>query len=172
MITPDYPCSETADAARRRTLNPLASNMAGSRILGIASQVRARIAEGQDICNLTVGDFAPAQFKAPVPLRDKIAEYSQAGQTNYPPADGIPALKQAIVDFYADRLGVNFPVSSVVVGSGARPPLYATYMNVLSEGDLLVYAAPSWNNEYYAYLNGARPVVLQTGPEAGFMPTL
>lgn len=172
MITPDYPSSETADAARRRTLNPLASNMAGSRILGIASQVRARIDEGQDICNLTVGDFAPAHFKPPVPLRDKIAEYTQAGQTNYPPADGIPALKKAIVDFYADRLGVRFPVSSVVVGSGARPPLYATYMNVLNPGDLLVYAAPSWNNEYYAYLNGARPIVLQTRPEDGFMPTV
>ena len=172
MIDAVYPTDEAAEKARLRTLNTLAANMAGSRILGIASQVRARVAEGQTICNLTVGDFSPAHFKAPVPLREKIAEFSHAGQTNYPPADGIPELKKAIVDFYAKRLGVRFPVGSVVVGSGARPPLYATYANVLSEGDLLVYAAPSWNNEYYAYLNGARTAVLQTRPEDGFMPTL
>ena len=172
MIDAVYPTDEAAEQARLRTLNTLASNMAGSRILGIASQVRARLAEGQTICNLTVGDFSPAHFKAPMPLREKIAEFTHAGQTNYPPADGTPELKKAIVDFYADRLGVRFPVESVVVGSGARPPLYATYANVLSEGDLLVYAAPSWNNEYYAYLNQARTAVLQTRPEEGFMPTL
>ena len=95
-----------------------------------------------------------------------------AGETNYPPADGLPELKQAIVDFYAERLGVRFPLDAVVVGSGARPPLYATFATVLSPGDLLVYAAPSWNNNYYAYLMGARTACLQTEADAGFMPTL
>lgn len=172
MIEPIYPHSEAADAARRRTLNPLANDMAGSAILGIASQVNDRLREGQDICNLTIGDFDPAHFSAPEPLRSKISAFIDAGQTNYPPADGTPELKKAIVDFYEARLGVRFPVSSVVVGSGARPPLYAAFATVLSPGDLLVYAAPSWNNTYYAYLNGARTACLQTEPDDGFMPTL
>ncbi len=45
-------------------------------------------------------------------------------------------------------------------------------MNLLEPGDELVYAVPSWNNEYYAYLNGAKAVLVPTTPEDGFMPTL
>ncbi|MFT5586976.1 MAG: aspartate aminotransferase, partial [Cognaticolwellia sp.] len=38
--------------------------------------------------------------------------------------------------------------------------------------DVLVYAVPSWNNHYYAYLNQVEPVAIQTQAEDGFMPTL
>ncbi|MCP4808945.1 MAG: aminotransferase class I/II-fold pyridoxal phosphate-dependent enzyme [Proteobacteria bacterium] len=171
-IVAPYPTGAAADDLTARSLNDLARNMAGSRILGIASQVKARIAEGEDICNLTVGDFSPAHFKAPTFLRERIGEHVAAGRTNYPPADGIPELRKAIVGYYQRRLGVTFPYESIVVGSGARPPLYAAYTTLLSEGDQLVYAVPSWNNEYYSYLNGAEAVILPTSPEAGFMPTL
>lgn len=171
VIAP-YPSGDAAQALATRSLNPLAANMSGSAILGIASQVKSRIAAGEDICNLTVGDFAPAHFKAPKALRDRIEAHVAAGRTNYPPADGIPELRRAIVGYYERRLGVTFPYESIVVGSGARPPLYAAYACLLSEGDQLVYAVPSWNNEYYSYLNGAEAVILPTTPEDGFMPTL
>ena len=171
-IVPPYPTGEAAKAATERALNPMAANMIGSRILGIATQVRARLAEGQDICNLTIGDFSPAQFRPPAAMLEAVSRFYAEGQTNYPPADGIPELRQAVVDFYKRRLGLDLPMQSVLVGSGARPPLYATYMCLLEQGDKLVYAVPSWNNEYYAYLNGAEAVIVSTRPEAGFMPTL
>lgn len=171
-IDAPYPSGEEAAELAARSLTPLAAGMAGSAILGIASQVKAKIAAGEDICNLTVGDFAPAWFSAPEALRDHIRQMVGESRTNYPPADGIPELRQAIVDFYARRLGVRFPYESVVVGSGARPPLYAAYSCLLSPGDELVYALPSWNNEYYAYLNGAVAVKVPTAPEDGFMPTV
>ena len=171
-IVAPYPTGAAAQELAARSLNDLASNMLGSRILGIASQVKARIAEGEDICNLTVGDFSPAHFKAPSVLRERIADHVAAGRTNYPPADGTPELRRAIVGYYERRLGITFPYESVVVGSGARPPLYAAYASLLGPGDRLVYAVPSWNNEYYAYLNQAEAVILPTSPEDGFMPTL
>ncbi|MCB9791402.1 MAG: aminotransferase class I/II-fold pyridoxal phosphate-dependent enzyme [Alphaproteobacteria bacterium] len=159
-------------AAAQATLNPIAATMLGSRILGIAAQVKAMAAEGAEICNLTVGDFSPEHFTPPLELRAELARHALDGQTNYPPSDGIPELKRAIADFYADRLGVRFPTSSIVVGSGARPPLYATLRCLLSPGDVYLYAQPSWNNEYYVHLNGARAVTVDTRAEDGFMPTL
>ncbi|HJN76937.1 MAG TPA: aminotransferase class I/II-fold pyridoxal phosphate-dependent enzyme [Myxococcota bacterium] len=171
-IDAPYPKGEAADELAGRSLNPLARDMLGSQILGIASQVKAKIAAGEDICNLTVGDFSPIHFSAPSPLRGRIAAMLGDARTNYPPADGILELRHSIADYYARRLGVRFPFEAVVVGSGARPPLYAAYACILSEGDELVYALPSWNNEYYAYLNGAVPVKVPTRPEDGFMPTV
>ncbi|MCB9759790.1 MAG: aminotransferase class I/II-fold pyridoxal phosphate-dependent enzyme [Alphaproteobacteria bacterium] len=163
-----YPADPKAAA---HALNPLAATMEGSRILGIAYQVSAMQAEGQEVCNLTVGDFDPSSFNAPVALRARIAELTLAGHTNYPPADGVPVLRQAIADFYAERLGVRFPMASVVVGSGARPPLYAALRCLLAPGDVYLYALPSWNNNYYTHLNGAKAVTVPTRAEDGFMPT-
>ena len=54
-IDAPYPKGEAADELAGRSLNPLARDMLGSQILGIASQVKAKIAAGEDICNLTVG---------------------------------------------------------------------------------------------------------------------
>ena len=164
-----YP-SDTSTAARA-ALSPLAGGMAGSAILGIASQVRELLAQGVEICNLTVGDFDPRQFQVPVSLGDDISARIAEGQTNYPPSDGLPELRQAVADYYEAKLGLRFPMASVVIGSGARPPLYAAFRCVLSPGDQYVYGLPTWNNEYYAYLNGAEAVTVQTRPEDGFFLT-
>jgi alkanesulfonate monooxygenase SsuD/methylene tetrahydromethanopterin reductase-like flavin-dependent oxidoreductase (luciferase family) len=53
-------------------------------------------AGGAKICNLTVGDFQPREFASPAKLRDDIAAALAAGETNYPPGDGVPALRQAV----------------------------------------------------------------------------
>ncbi|MED5373060.1 MAG: aminotransferase class I/II-fold pyridoxal phosphate-dependent enzyme [Myxococcota bacterium] len=171
-ITPPYPTGEAAAVARKAALSPLAAGMGGSRILAIAAEVRTMLAQGHTVCNLTVGDFSPEHFKAPEVFRQNLVEEVQAGHTNYPPSDGTPELKQAIVDMYKRRLGIEFPIESVFIGSGARPPLFSAYASFLDPGDVLLYAAPSWNNHYYTYLNQAEAVVIQTRSEDGFMPTL
>ena len=129
-------------------------------------------AEDPTICNLTVGDFSPEQFRIPPALATRIETQLRAGETNYPPADGMPELRSALVDFYAREAGLSFPFESVVVGSGARPPIFAAYACLLAPGDTLLYAIPSWNNEYYVHLNRARAIGVPTRPEDGFMPTL
>ncbi|MCA9524952.1 MAG: protein kinase, partial [Myxococcales bacterium] len=57
----------------------------------------------------------------PVPpeLAGWIGEAVAAGETNYPPADGVLALREAIRDHYEAVLGLDYPLASVVVGSGA-----------------------------------------------------
>ncbi len=166
------PSGPRADSARDLALTDLANGMQGSRILAIAAEVRAAIARGETICNLTVGDFSPAHFAVPPALQQRIADEVAAGNTNYPPADGLPELRQAIVDFYAEHLGVRFPKEAVCVGSGARPPIYAAFDLVLEPGDQVVYGLPSWNVEYYVYLNRARGTALVTEPSDGFHLTL
>ena len=170
--TPYYPTGDAAVAASNAALTEVGATMTGSRILGIAAQVKGMIADGVDICNLTVGDFNPSHFPIPSSLTQHIDAQVAAGQTNYPPADGMPELRKSIANFYARELGVAFSHDSVVVGSGARPPIYATYKLFLAPGDTLTYAIPSWNNEYYAHLNQTRVITVQTKPEQRFMPTL
>ena len=138
------------------SLSDLARGVVGSEILRIAAEIRALKAAGAEICNLTVGDFDPAQFPAPEALLDGMRAALAAGQTNYPPSDGVLGLREAVARFYARAPGPDYPVESVLITGGARPLLYGSYRTVLDPGDAVVYPVPSWNNNHYAYLCGAR----------------
>jgi aspartate aminotransferase len=118
-----------------------------------------------------VGDFSPREFPIPTELRDFIGEALKAGETNYPPADGMPELRQAVQKFYARGLGLNYPLDGIVIASGARPIVYGTFRTVVDAGDVVVYPVPSWNNNHYCHLVGARGIPLTTRAEEGFLPT-
>lgn len=166
-----FPTGEAADAWRHASLNPMSGGLKGSSILKIAYEIRAMQDEGHEVCNLTVGDFAPSQFSIPQGLRDGINDALAEGQTNYPPAFGTPELRAAVVDLYERELGLSYSVDSVIVGSGARPPIYATFALVVKAGDKVIYCAPSWNNQHYVHINHAEAVLVHCGPETDFLPT-
>ena len=152
-------------------VSEMANGLIGSEILRIAADVRAMVAQGADVCNLTVGDFSPREFPAPQALVDGVVDQLRAGETNYPPSDGVPQLRQAVSAFYRDWLGLEYGVDSVLVTSGSRPGLYATYMTLVDPGDTVVYPVPSWNNNHYVHLSGANGVAVECDAKSAFLPT-
>src|SRR4051812_37933587 len=142
-------------------VSAMADGLVGSEILRIAADVRAMVAQGASVCNLTVGDFAPSEFRPPELLVEEIVRALRAGESNYPPSDGVLALRQAVAAFYQHWLGLTYPLDSILVTSGSRPGLYATYRALVDPGETVVYPVPSWNNNHYVHLVGARglPVV-------------
>jgi aspartate aminotransferase len=164
--------SNLADrATAERALSSLAREMVGSEILAIAAQIRARIAAGESVCNLTVGDYLPSEFPIPEGLRKAIKDALDAGQTNYPPPDGVPELRRAVQSYYASELGLSYPLESCVIAGGARPVIYAAYRALVEPGDQVVYPIPSWNNNHYCHLASARGVPVLTSAEDNFMPS-
>ena len=156
----------------RRGLSVMARHLIGSEILKIAGEIRTAVAAGQKIANYTVGDFAPAQFPIPDKLREAILKALAAGETNYPPSDGVLRTREAVRDFYRAQLGLDVPIESIVIAGGSRPIIYATFRALVEPGDVVVYPVPSWNNNHYCHLTGARGIQIETEPEHGFMPTL
>ncbi|HEX7978960.1 MAG TPA: aminotransferase class I/II-fold pyridoxal phosphate-dependent enzyme [Gemmatimonadaceae bacterium] len=152
-------------------LSSLTGSLLGSEILKIAADVRELDAQGVEICNLTVGDFAPSEFRIPGEVEQGIIDRLRKGETNYPPAEGILALREAVRTLYQRELGLDPSLASVIVTSGSRPGIYATYRTVVDPGDRVVYPTPSWNNPYYVQLVGAVGVPVPVGPESRFMPT-
>jgi aspartate aminotransferase len=154
------------------SLSESAHNLLGSEILKIASQIRAMVAAGKTVCNLTVGDFNSKYFPIPAVLMEEIHKAFVAGETNYPPSDGMLVLRQAVVEFTAREHGVRYPVESTLIASGSRPLLYAAYRCIVNPGDVVVYPAPSWNNNHYVNLTQGKGVDLPTRSEDGFQLTL
>jgi aspartate aminotransferase len=167
MATPTDPSAPV----QQRRIATMASGLVGSEILKIAAEIRTRMRDGKRICNLTVGDFAPSEFPIPDALREGVLAALVAGETNYPPASGVQELREAVSRFYARELGLDYPASSILIAGGARPLIYGTYRAVVDPGDKVVYPVPSWNNNHYCHMVGAREVAVQIGPESLFLPT-
>ncbi len=153
-------------------VSSMAEELVGSEILQIAAEIRALRSAGKAICNLTVGDFDPRQFPIPERLEREVVAALEAGQTNYPPSEGIPELREAVRRFYARELGLELGQESVLIAGGARPLLYVAYRTLLDPGERVVYPTPSWNNNHYAHLASAEGVRVPCGPETRFLPTV
>lgn len=147
------------------------AGLAGSRILAIADDVRALQAAGREVCNLSIGDFDPREFPIPESLRTRIEGALRRGETNYPPAVGMPKLREQVSALYAREFGLTVPASSIVVTGGSRPGLYAAYQLTVQPGERVVFPVPSWNNDHYCTLAGATPVPVECGSGSAFLPT-
>src|SRR5260221_13529479 len=83
-LVPDL-ATLAADAGPKPALrvSAMASRLIGSEVLRIAGEIRALVATGVKVCDLTVGDFSPRQFPIPPRLRDGIRAALDRGETNY-----------------------------------------------------------------------------------------
>jgi aspartate aminotransferase len=152
-------------------LSRLASELSGSEILKIGAEVRAAAAAGRAVTNLTIGDFSPKEFRIPRAMEEGIVSALAAGEFTYPPSNGLDSLRNAIRKFYADRVGADYPLESILVTAGARPAIYSLFRAVVDEGDPVVYGVPSWNNNYYSQILRAKDVPVVCDASTNFQPT-
>src|SRR5215212_2485428 len=167
-ITLDFGDQKSLDAS----LSTMVRGLQESGILRITRQVRAMLARGETVVNLTVGDFDPRYFPIPKKLSQLIQNAVARGETNYPNPEGLPALRQAISDYVFRTAGVRYPLDAIVVCSGGRPVLYGAYRAFINPGDKILFSVPSWQNDSYSWLTGGEQIVIEGKAESGFQPTL
>lgn len=160
-----------AEETRSLPLSHLAETLQGSEIINLAAEVKKQIAEGKKISNLTIGDFDPRLFPIPNELKEGIINAYRDDQTNYPPANGIPELRESVSAFLKERMGLHYSSDQVLISGGARPLIYAAYRAIVNENDAVVFPTPSWNNNHYTTLNFGVQIAVPTTPENKFMPT-
>lgn len=148
----------------------MAANLIPSEIIKLGNEINNLIKSGVNVFNLTIGDFDPEIFPIPKELTSFIIEAYQKGYTNYPAANGVPELRNALSEFIQEKLGLDYSPEEILISGGSRPLIYATYRTIVDEGDTVIYAVPSWNNNHYCHLSGAKKVELEVGQEQNFMP--
>lgn len=151
-------------------VSKLAEHIIGSEIIKLAAEVNEKIKQGEKVYNLTIGDFNPKVFPIPSELKQLIQEAYEDDQTNYPAADGMLELRQAVSQLLSKRGDLEYASDEIVITGGARPAIYAIFKAVVDPGDAVIFPVPSWNNNHYTYLNNARPILIETSPENNFMP--
>lgn len=152
-------------------VSDMAENLIPSEIIKLGGEIREKIAEGEDIFNFTIGDFDPGIFPIPTELKSAIIAAYQADETNYPAANGQALLRQSVSRFLHTRGGLEYADDQILIAGGSRPLIYATYLTLIDPGDKVIYPVPSWNNNHYCHLSGAKGVAVSARAEDNFMPT-
>ena len=156
---------------RKMSVSLLAQNLHGSEIIKIAGEINELKRQGQNIANLTIGDFDSNIYPIPSQLKQGIVDAYANNQTNYPPADGVLDLRESVSAFLKSRFDLDYASNQIIISGGSRPLIYSTFLALVDPGDKVVFPAPSWNNNHYSDLTNAEAVIIPTRPENNFMPT-
>lgn len=149
----------------------MAEGLVGSEIIKLAGEINTKIRNGETIYNFTIGDFDPKIFPIPAELKSAILKAYQNDHTNYPAGDGMLELRNAVAAYIQRYQGLNFANNEILIAGGARPIIYTIYKVLLDSGDGVIYPTPSWNNNHYCHLMGAKQFCIETSAENNFMPT-
>src|SRR4051812_12441041 len=115
-------------------LSHLAETLVGSEIVKLGNEINDRIRNGEKIYNFTIGDFDPNIFPIPQELENEIIESYKKHYTNYPPADGILELRNAVSNFLKDGEGIEYAANEILIASGGRPLIYTIFRTIVDKG--------------------------------------
>ena len=146
-------------SAQLQRVKPAATIAAGQR-------ARALRAEGRDIISLDAGE---PDFDTPDNIKEAAIRAIREGKTKYTDPDGIPELKQAIVDKFARENGLTYARDQINVSPGGKPVIYNAMVASLNPGDEVVIPAPYWvSYPDMVLLAGGEPRFAPTSAETGF----
>jgi aspartate/methionine/tyrosine aminotransferase len=121
---------------------------------------------GRPMIYLNIGE---PDFTATAQVQAAALRCIEAGSTQYTQATGLPALREAIARWYAERFGVHVSAERIVVTAGASAALHLATMALVDVGDEVLLSDPSYPcNRHFVTAAGGRAVLLPTSPAQRF----
>ena len=147
-----------------------AKNISPSITLEIGGKVKAMIASGEKITNLTLGE---PDFFTPEKAKQAGISAIENNITKYDIASGNAELKKAICEKLEKENKVKYNPSQIVVSNGAKHALTNAAFAVLNQGDEVLIPKPCWvSYPEIIKLAGGVPVFVDTKKENSFKPTI
>ncbi|WP_343577205.1 pyridoxal phosphate-dependent aminotransferase [Pseudomonas sp.] len=152
----------TSFSARSRAIEPF-------HVMALLARANELQAAGHDVIHLEIGepDFTTA---APIIAAGQAA--LAAGHTRYTAARGIPALREAIAGFYADRYRLSIDPQRILITPGGSGALLLASSLLVDPGKHWLLADPGYpcNRHFLRLVEGAAQLV-PVGPESRYQLT-
>ncbi|MBI3067643.1 MAG: aminotransferase class I/II-fold pyridoxal phosphate-dependent enzyme, partial [Betaproteobacteria bacterium] len=124
----------------------------------LLARARELEAQGRSIVHMEIGE---PDFPTPAPICEAGIAALRRGELFYTPALGLPALRQAIADFYRTRYRVEVPPSRIIVTTGSSAALMLAICVLVDPGDEVLMADPGYPcNRNFVRVMGGEPVAL------------
>ncbi|MEX5729553.1 aspartate aminotransferase [Rhodovulum iodosum] len=132
----------------------------------VLARAQALAAQGRDIINLGIGQ---PDFKTPEHIVEAGIKALRDGHHGYTPANGIPALREAVAADLNRRHGVEVNPDNVVVVPGGKPTMFFAVLMFGEPGAEVMYPNPGFPiYESVIRYSGATPVPIALREENGF----
>ena len=132
----------------------------------IAAQLRDK---GEPVIHLGGGE---PKSKAPIDAIVSCTSLLNTGEVRYTPADGIPALKKAIIRYTEEHYGRVVLPDNVIASSGAKQSIMVLLHAILDPKEEVIFPVPYWvSYPEMVKLAGGVPVTV-TAADGSFQPTV
>ncbi len=151
------------------SLSQLARSIKESPTLKLNETAAILRDKGEPVIHLGGGE---PKSKAPIDAVVNCAAQLNSGDIKYAPADGLPAMKKAIVRYTEEYYDKSIGPDNIVVSSGAKQAIMNVLYAILDPKDEVIFPAPYWvSYPEMVKLAGGVPVIVT--PEDGtFHPTV
>jgi len=143
--------------------------VAASPTLGLDAKAKALKASGVDIISFGVGE---PDFDTPAHVKAAGIKAIENNFTRYTAVEGIPELRNAIVEKFARDNQLTYTADQIVVNCGGKHTIYNLAQVLFQAGDEVIIPAPYWvSYPPMVVLTGATPVIIPTLESSGFKVT-
>jgi aspartate aminotransferase len=151
------------------SVSQLARSIKASPTLKL-NEIAAKLREkGEPVIHLGGGE---PKSKAPLDAVLNCGAQLNTGEVRYAPADGLPALKKAILRYTEENYGRMLAPQNVIASSGAKQSIMTVLYAILEPKDEVIYPAPYWvSYPEMVKLAGGVPVAV-TPEDGSFVPTV
>lgn len=151
------------------SLSLIGRSISESATLKLNEKAAILRAKGEPLIHLGGGE---PKTKAPIDAIISATGLLNTGEIRYTPADGIPALKQAIIRYTQEWYDRKVEPENIIASSGAKQAIMVALQAILDPQDEVIFPAPYWvSYPEMVKLCGAIPVPVH--PEDGtFYPRL
>lgn len=140
-----------------------------SPTLAVSQKAAELKAAGHDVIGLGVGE---PDFDTPEFVKTAAKAAIDAGHTKYTAVDGIPQLKQAVVDKFKRDNGLTYETSEILISAGGKHSIFNLLSAWLNPGDEVLIPAPYWvSYPDMSILVGAVPKFIEAGIEQRYKIT-
>lgn len=124
---------------------------------------------GRRMIFLNIGE---PDFVAPAAVQAAAKACIDAGLTQYTPATGLLALRQALSRWYVERFALDISPERIVITAGASAALQLACLALFERGDEVLMPDPCYPcNRHFVAAADATAVLLPCGPEQRFQPS-
>ena len=144
-------------------------NIKPSPTMEVTSKARELKEAGHDIIGLGAGE---PDFDTPTHIKEAAIQAINQGKTKYTAVDGIPELKEAIIDKFSKENNLLYSKNEVSVATGGKQILYNAFQATLNKDDEVIIPAPYWvSYPDMVILAQGIPVFIETKKENNFKIT-
>ncbi|MDX2423604.1 MAG: aminotransferase class I/II-fold pyridoxal phosphate-dependent enzyme [Amphritea sp.] len=111
------------------------------KVMDLLKRAKELETQGHDVVHMCAGE---PDFATPAPIAEAGIAAIQDGHTQYTPAAGIPALREAIAGFYQYRYGLDIPAERIIVTAGASGALLMVFATLANPGQTFMMADPGY----------------------------